>query len=112
MSTPELAGAKKSRKSFTAAFKQNVVNFYNVCKSKRKTAEAFKIDRASVILWVKKATDIGRKVDGRPSALSCLPVQLTVDPQSRRLLWREQQGAEKVPTFVDACTWIVNAWKE
>jgi transposase-like protein len=83
-STPE--SEKKLRKSFTTEFKRNVVNFYNNCKSKHKTAAAFNIDRASVILWVKKETDIARRVDGRPSAFSLSPVQLTVHPQSRRLV--------------------------
>ncbi len=31
--------------------------------------------------------------------------------RAQRQLWTEKHDAEKVPTFVDACTWIVNAWK-
>jgi hypothetical protein len=77
MLTRKLAGEKKVRASFTTEFKQNVVNFYNICKSKHRTAVAFKIDRTNVILWMKEAAD---KVDSRLSgfffsrAFSRLPV--------------------------------------
>ena len=47
-----------NRIRFKLAFKNRVLKFYESCKSFRKTAKNFNIDRKTVKYWVKSKDDI------------------------------------------------------